>query len=303
MTGSAYINKILFGHSNSEVDAKYIESLLPFMLTTDFIEGRRCNSGASVPTHISLHQQKLPPPPPSPSPSSVSIIPFSFDAPVSHILPSSVNPIKPRFQLNKNSLFWAIYDVENPEDAFLGTKANAEINHRIKVINTLKKTPKRLKETNSKLTIEQTQALFGAMLTAKEDRLDFCIAYAAFYHKSIVVVYEKTYTVFSPTIEVDLSDDDNVIVLYASKPPHCNYIVYKSENNLSRNIINQIVETRVAGPLKSISNYKTTELDDIANKLQICTTQSNTDKQKEKRRKKEDIYNDIKVAIHKDAHG
>jgi len=276
MTGNSYINKILFGHSNASVDAKYIEGLMPFMFTTDFV-------APSLP---------ISPPIPTPSP------------PLSQQKQDLSTP-KPRFQLNKNSLFWAIYEVENPKDAFLGTKANAEITHRINVIDTLKKTPKCLKDTNSKLTIEQTQALFGAMLTAKEDRLDFCIAYAAYYHKSIIVVYENTYTVFSPTVEVDLSDEENAIVLYASKPEHCNYVVYRSEKNLSREVITRIVESKVAGPLKSMSNYKTAELDDLANKLRIGTTQLvvDGDRRKEKRRTKEDIYNDIKVAIHKDSYG
>ena len=200
----------------------------------------------------------------------------------------------------QRSLFWSIYELQHPEEAFLQTRANTEIEYRIKVIDALKKTPKRLKETNSKLTLEQTQAIFGAMLTAKEDRIDFCIAYAAYHNKPILVVYSKSYTVFSPTVEVDLSDIDDVIVIYASQSQSGKKSVfYTPERNLTQDVLQQITETKVAGPLKSMSTYKNPELDEIASKLQIATRTSESDK-KEKRRKKEDIYNDIRVAIHDD---
>ena len=275
---NAYINQVLFGNSKQTVDAEYIQELLPLMLTTDYTLLVPLST-VPLPEELTISQEK-------------------------EIVHQPVFP-KPRNQnhLNKNSLFWSIYEIENPEEAFLGTKANAEINHRIKVIDALKKTPKILKETNSKLTIEQTQALFGKMLTAKEDNLDFCIAYAAYYKKPIVVVYEKTYRVFSPTVEINISEEEDPIVLYASKSG------YNSEKNLTPDILQNIIKTRILGPLRSMSSYKNPELYDLAVFLQIPITQESQMKiienarskgSKEKRRSKEDIYNDIKVAIHND---
>jgi hypothetical protein len=252
------------------VDAEYIQELLPLMLTTDY--------ALSVPLPVPLS------------------VPLPAEPTISQEKEIVHQPIfpKPRNQnhLNKNSLFWSIYEIENPEEAFLGTKANAEISHRIKVIDELKKIPKVLKETNSKLTIEQTQALFGKMLTAKEDNLDFCIAYAAYYKKPIVVVYEKTYRVFSPTVEVNISADEEPIVLYASKSG------YISEKNLTPDILQNIIKTRILGPLRSMSSYKNPELDELAAFFQIPVQEPSGSKSK--RRPKEDIYNEIKVAIHND---
>jgi hypothetical protein len=48
-----------------------------------------------------------------------------------------------------------------------------------------------------------------------------------------------------------------------------------------------------------MSNYKNPELDEIASKLKIDIKHKD-ESGKEKRRKKEDIYNDIRVAIHFD---
>jgi hypothetical protein len=194
-------------------------------------------------------------------------------------------------------LFWSIYEIENPKEAFLGTRANAEVEHRLKVVASLKQTPKRLKETNSKLTIEKTQALIGSMLVAKEDQLDFCIAYAVYYCKPIVVVYPKTYRVFSPTVDVDLADED-VILLYASKPDYSKSVFYESEKNATPELLAKIVETRIRTPLNSQSTYKAQELDDIAAKLNVATTAVVAGK--EKRRKKDEIYNDILVSTHND---
>jgi len=274
---NAYVNQILFGHSKHAVTEEYIQALLPLMLTDDCVKGHESNV-SNIPTTI-----KEPVPGPDPEP-------------VKPPTPTPITKIASRFDQKTRTLFWSIYELENPEEAFLRTRANIEIEHRIKVIDALKKTPKRLKDTNSKLTLEQTQSLFGAMLTAKEDRTDFCIAYAAYYNKPIVVVYQKSYCVYSPSVDIDLSED--VILLYASKPEGSKAISYTPEKGQTQSVIAEIVRTKITGPLKAMSNYKTPELDEIAAKLKIAVKQ--VDSGKEKRRKKEDIYNDIRVAIHND---
>jgi len=282
---NAYLNQVLFGYSKDQVNAEYICSLLPQMLTDTRV--RMCSSANELVDKEEPADKEL------------------ANHPTPHLQePDSNNIAVSAFQRRKrvqNSLFWAIYDIENPTNEFK-TRANLEIEHRIKVVSELKKTPKRLKETNSKLTIDQTQALLGSMLVAKEDKLDFCIAYAVYYNKSIMVVYDKTYRVFSPTVETDITDPENVILLYCQKPDKM--VVYESEKNLSSSLLNSILETKVMGPLKAMSNYKTPELAEIASKFHIeihSSEPSNGGKPaKMKARKKEDIYNDIRVAMHID---
>lgn len=279
---NAYVNQILFGVSKTDVDGEYIRLLVPYMLTNNWLEKHdipttkiQCSSSEE-----SLHIEK----------------------PVRTLTANKQDNIfaVKRTHNNKNSLFWSIYEVEHPEEAFLGTRANAEVEHRLKVVAELKKTPKRLKETNSKLTIEQTHALLGSMLVAKEDKLDFCVAYSAYYNKPIIVVYPTTYRVFSPMVDIDLREED-AIILYAEKPSpeKGKHMVYCSEKNPSSKIICDIMDQKTMGSLKSISNYKNPELDAIASKLGVPIIFT-SDAGKEKRRKKEDIYNDIKVAIHND---
>ena len=276
---NAYVNQILFGNSKRAVTAEYIQSLLPLMLTDTYI--KECSYLPTPATKIEDPVPATPTPVSNPKPTVQRVDP---------------KPTVQRVDPKTRTIFWSIYELENPEEAFLRPRANIEIEHRIKVIDVLKKTPKRLKDTNSKLTVEQTQSLFGAMLTAKEDRVDFCIAYAAYYNKPIVIVYPKSYCVYSPTTEVDLSED--VIILYASKPEGARSISYAPERGQTQSVIAEIVRTKTAGPLKAISTYKTAELDEIATRLRIEV--KHIDAGKEKRRKKEDIYNDIRVSIHND---
>jgi hypothetical protein len=206
--------------------------------------------------------------------------------------------LEPRLNKQRNphrdSLFWAIYEIEHPKEAFLRPSAkNVEIETRVQIIDQLKKTPKRLKETSAKLTLEQTQGLFGAMLTAKEDRLDFCVAYSVYYNKHILLVYPKTYRLFSPTLDLNVEDDDHVIILHVTKDgKHVTYSAYHSPSKIAAE---EIMRTRVT-LLKAQSTYKTPELESIAERLGVPIRRVEDGK----RRKKEDVYNDIRVVIHND---
>jgi hypothetical protein len=299
---NAYVNNILFGISKFNVDDEYIRGMTPYMLTEEWLrkfeEQRPLAKNeiaepiivATIPDNLVLPKQEQ---------QSYDIDPNNNKKTYPLSNPDNIFAAK-RKNNRPNSLFWSIYEVEHPEEAFLGTRANAEVEHRLKVVAELKKTPKRLKETNSKLTIEQTQALLGSMLVAKEDKLDFCAAYSAYYNKPIIVVYPKTYRVFSPMIDVDLRDED-AIILYAEKPAQekGKNMAYSSEKTPTSKIICDIMGQKTAGPLKAMSNYKNPELDAIAAKLGVPVIFT-SDAGKEKRRKKEDIYNDIKVFIHND---
>jgi hypothetical protein len=267
---TAYLNQVLYGYSKDQVDEKYICDLLPLMLTSDKLN--------AVETVVPVKENAEP-------------------ETIEYVTPKKEETAFRRRKLVQNSLFWAIYETECPTCEFQ-TRANAEIEQRLNVVTELKKTPKRLKDTNSKLTIEQSQALLGSMLVAKEDKLEFCIAYAVYYNKTIIVAYEKTYRVFSPTVEIDLSDPENIILLYATKPDK--QIFYEPEKSISSSLLQELTEMKVCGPLKTISNYKNPELYEIADKFGISVHCEGTGTGKQKARKKADLYDDIRVAIHID---
>ena len=193
-----------------------------------------------------------------------------------------------------NTLFWAIYKHENPKEEFLRpSAANVEIETRIKIVDSLKNTPKRLKDTNSKMTLESTQSLLGAMLTCREDKLDFCVAYSVYFGKHILVVYPNTHRIFSPSTTTDIEDDDHVIIVRAFSDGR-KKVAYSTEPNPTKEMADTIMRDTPT-LLKAQSNYKIAELESIAERFSIPTkTDAN------KRRKKEDVYNDIRLALHND---
>ena len=331
-----YVNQVLFGHSKRSVTKEYVDGLLPNMLTTEWISSQfTARSPTSnvpfIPEIVepikklpkmevdsltyedesstllrrdavnTLRDHSAPYAPISEAKSASERRSGLAPAPIITNQSNNIKFVEPKCisdhlvkkNPSGNTLFWSIYSAMNPAEAFLQrSAANVEIETRIKIVESLRKTPKRLKDTNAKLTIDATQGLLGAMLTAREDRIDFCVAYSVFYNKHILIVYPKTCRLFSPNTTVDIEDDDHTIILYASKPG--SKIVYSLEPNPTREMAVDFLNKRPA-ELKAQSNYKTPELESIAETFDIATRTAEG-----KRRKKEDIYNDIRTTIHND---
>jgi len=304
---NAYVNQLLYGNNSRAITKEYVEGLLPKMLTLDWLSNHTVSAvpPVNVPSEVArtLPEQKQ--------------LDADKNSSAAHNVKDSISQaISTMKQDNhrKNtreiagagagggggaSLFWAIYSAEHPKEAFLRPSAqNVEIETRMRIVDELKKTPKRLKETSAKLTMEQTQGLFGAMLTAREDRLDFCVAYSVYYNKHILVAYPKTYRLFSPTTDATIEDDDHVIILSATRSNGKTSYAFNPENGKCKSTADEIMLSHLP-PLRAQSHYKTAELESMAVKIGISTT-ARTVLCEGKRRKKEDIYNDIRVAIHND---
>jgi hypothetical protein len=187
----------------------------------------------------------------------------------------------------KNTLFWsvfmAMYEYADYLDA-LRRSGNREIEEKVRMVDSLKKSPKVLKETNSKLTLEQTQALYGSLLTSREDRIEFCTAYAAYYKRTIWIIYPKTYRVYSPTVDVSL-DSDAIVVRVEPGPKHT--FIYRLDQESD---IKTLVGERT-GLLNAQSKYKTDELVAIAEKIGVKVVP---------KAKKQEVYDALRVAIHND---
>ena len=316
-----YVNQLLFGHSKQTVTPEYVKSLEANMLTSEWL----ANKDTHVKTVVVMPRAAIDVPKAAidvpkaiidmpkaiiDMPKATTVIPKATNMPQAAVMPKANMPKAtnmPRADMPKaidiphtgviqkqNSLFWAIYAHENPAEEFLRpSAANVEIETRLKIVASLKQTPKRLKDTNSKMTLESTQALLGSMLTAREDKLEFCIAYSVYFGKHILVVYPTTYQLYSPSTTTEIEDDDHVIILYASKKQK---IVYSAEPNPTKQMADKIIQSKLT-VLKAQSNYKTPELESVATKLNIATKTAEG-----KRRKKEDVYNEIRLAIHNDMH-
>jgi hypothetical protein len=189
----------------------------------------------------------------------------------------------------RNTLFWSVFLAVHEYGEYMEAvrrSGNSEIEEKVRMVDSLKKSPKVLKETSSKLTLEQTQALYGSLLTRREDRIEFCTAYAAFYKRTIWLIYPKTYRVYSPTVDVSLDSDAIVIRV---EPGQKHAFIYSLDQESD---IRALVGERT-GLLQAQSKYKTDELATIAGKLRLPV---------EPKAKKQEVYDAIRVAIHKDMH-
>lgn len=264
-----FLNQVLYGVSKSEVDRKYIEGLEKYM----WVEGREMPQDETQ-----LFEQK-------------EVVESGLDLELPRetgLLPRETGLDNASITVvQKNTLFWSIFIAIHGYGEYLEASrksGNREIEEKLKIVDALKQRPKVLKETNQKLTIEQTQALYGSLLTSREDRLDFCAAYAAFYQKTIWILYPKTYRVFSPTSESDMHEP---IVLWATPGPKHSVIFRLCENTSE---LSKWIEERET-VLKSQTHYKIGDLAHIGKKMGLDISE---------KPKKQELYDQIKSAIYKD---
>jgi len=271
MNHTAYLNTILYPQSSVLVDAQYISGLATLMFSKDWIL-KQLSEPAPVPI---VEPKKEPEPKKSESDSPHLFLPKQ-----------------------RNTLFWSIYANEHPGELNQTNPVMVEVGTRMEIVESLRYQPKRLKDTNSKLTLEQTQALYGAMLVAQDDNVSFCTAYSVYYKKNILLVYPQTYKIYSPTVEVDIEDDDHVIIIYVQTKTFGKNsratVSYLVEGAPSKEKAVNIMAARVNSDLNAQSKYTIAELEEIAAKLNV---QSKT--AEGKRRKKQELYDDIRIAVGK----
>jgi hypothetical protein len=159
----------------------------------------------------------------------------------------------------------------------IGSKyANHEIVEKQKFFAFFKKCPKILKTTNCKITNQQTEEILSEMLSMN-DQTSFLgiIALVVYYKINILLVHDtkKMYLSFR------LMEDDNeqphtqkTCVLYKHPKSNKRYKMKMYEEDAET--ISTIKNTMLClesymKPLRAISTYKITELEEIAEKLGI----------------------------------
>jgi len=266
-SSSPFINRVLFGHGAKDINVAYMEDLKKYMYTSEYIAE---TTAISTPTVKNLEVDTEA----EPEPECATIL-----------APKRFTPT------HKNTLFWSIFLAvhEYPEYMEASRKSgNREIEEKLRIVESLKPFPKRLKDTNSKLTLEGTQALYGSLMTSRDDRLEFCVAYAAHYNKTIWIMYPKTYRVYSTTVQVHTNAEDAIILWATPGPKHS--VIYSLDQD-PNTVLDELLRTRETG-LRSQSTYKMDELVSIANKIGIVVPA--------KKPKKSELYNEIRLYISKD---
>jgi hypothetical protein len=184
-------------------------------------------------------------------------------------------PASTRFAPRKpDSLFWSLYIAHYGVADFrqIGNKyMNREIEEKFRIVTFMNQNRPLMK--SMKLTQDQVQEIMGDITTNRETQLTMVRVFAMFYKVHIWVIDEatKTYFEFRPSPEPD--PDTPVYLLYRvpGRPGRFDYVV---DTHVRADTLAQIHDTMVRlesphQPLRSISNYKVTDLEKIATDLGI----------------------------------
>jgi hypothetical protein len=171
---------------------------------------------------------------------------------------------------------------------------NRELEEKQKIMETLSKTPKKLKEGNHKLTNDNIQEILSGLLVATKEEIMHLVAYSAYYNRIIYLVFTHSYLVFSPTKDatVDSTNIQSVYILNQTRkhPKYGGSYYPDMEPTLEKleNIHNSKIHLEhYAKPFKGVSAYKIPELEEMAKKTGVF------EKEVSVKYKKKDLYDKI----------
>ena len=178
------------------------------------------------------------------------------------------------FPQRENSLFWCMFIAQHgyAEYEYIGKKyANRELQEKQLIADTIKNTPSTMKNTNHKITNIMCQEIISELIIVKPSSLITIFAFITYYKKHVIIVNGNTHMFFSFTksVSFDANDwhDNTVILEYKNSDFGIELEVTKEKiENIMKNTFR--LES-IEKPLKGISTYKVTELENIARLLQM----------------------------------
>jgi hypothetical protein len=188
--------------------------------------------------------------------------------------------IEPR---QHDTLFWCLYIIHHGYNDYMQIDRNygvKELEEKQKIFNFIKANPSKMKNTNYKMTNVALQEIQSEMMTVqKQTSMTSMIAMLVYYNINLLIIdaSEKTMLEFwvnkedIPSMNTKTtSDSAATYVLHKSKMGK-----YKLQmENIATHKIYEMKEKYVVldsylKPLKSMTNYKVEELEEIAKKLGV----------------------------------
>lgn len=207
-----------------------------------------------------------------------------------YVAPSAPAAIIPQ---SANTLFWSIFIGQYGYDEYLriGTKyLNREMDEKQRIVASLASQPKKMKLSNYKITNVAIQEILAEMSILQHDTFMTLVAYASFYEKTILLVFDHSYLLFGRNGEdVDLDPSHTIVVV---QQPECGRRkrIYGVLYPTTREQIDDVLQSKIrldhyAKPMKGMSAYKLADLESIVHKIPSLETAT--------KRTKSDLYNAI----------
>jgi hypothetical protein len=254
----------IFYSCNKFDNATQVENLNKYMLTSQsYLVLKNLVKSEEPAVEIIKDNPEKPPPIRESIPMSKSIIKD----------PSASSDNSLFYPQKENSLFWCIYSACYGVDEFhmIGSRyQNRELDEKQKIIQFIKQNPKKLKESNHKVTNIMIQELLSALMIQKMASLQDCIAYSIFYNKRIYVVKNAMYFIYRST-ETETYSCENTIVIYCKNDKEYGLDLEVNEEKIDHIVNAKIRIFNAEKPLKSLSEYKIPDLEKMALILGIPT--------------------------------
>jgi len=189
------------------------------------------------------------------------------------------------FPEKMDNLFWSIFISVygyTEYDTIGRCYSNREISEKQNIMEFIKKNPNSLKNMNKKITKAMTQEIMSDIMSNKKTTLDVLPAFALFYKKNIIILNEKNKNIY---LKINLVEDiKEYILLIKNKKGF-----FGVDADITVEKVQNIFDTKFClehynKPLKSISNYKSDELNSIGGMMGLNLTG---------KIKKQELYNEI----------
>jgi len=189
------------------------------------------------------------------------------------------------FPEKMDNLFWSIFIsvYGYTEYETIGRcYSNREISEKQNIMEFIKKNPKSLKSMDKKITKAMTQEILSDIMSNKKTTLDVLPAFALFYKKNIIILNEKNKNIY---LKINLVEDTKEYILLIKNKKG----FFGLDTDITSEKIQNIFDTKFClehynKPLKSISNYKSDELNSIGEMMGLDINI---------KLKKQELYNEI----------
>ena len=171
----------------------------------------------------------------------------------------------------KDTLFWCLYIAKNGVDAYNAITqgySNIEMQEKQQIMESIKKQPSQLKNTNVKITNVAIQEIMSDIVTNATLNVSTLIAMAVFYKTRIILTKEnKFYINICPTDEYE-----NTIILHKNARGDYGIDTCVSTVKIQQIEGDQLRLHRHDRPLDAISNFSVEELKKLSVRLHIDQT-------------------------------
>jgi hypothetical protein len=200
-------------------------------------------------------------------------------------------PIQTCTPTQQDTLFWCIYIANHGYEEYLQITRNygvKELEIKKQVADHIQKNPNKMKQVNTKITKIMIQEILSELLTSQKETSLLCLYSLVVFYTMNVILVDPTDRFMVEFIS-DKTAESPTFVLYKDT-----YGKYKL--NTQPLTLDQISElrTKMTGlenftkPLKAVSQYKLSELEDLAKKIGIYN--------ETKKYKKNGLYEELAAA-------